>query len=323
MNIAILDDYTDSAKQLECFSLLQGHEVMVIKEAVANTTMLAAQIKDAEALVLIRERTQITESLLAQLPNLKLISQTGKVARHIDVAACTKYGVAVAEGIGSPIAPAELTWALIMNVVRQVIPSVEGMKGGKWQTAMGTVIHGKTIGIWGYGKIGQRIARYAKAFDAKVLVWGSETSRQKAVADGFEAAETKEVFFSTTDVVTLHLRLVPETTGVVTVQDLAMMKPTAALINTARAELVAEGALLNSLKTGRPGFAGIDVYEEEPVYDKDYRLLKMPNVLCTPHMGYVEKESFELYFGQAFKNIVAFANGSPENIVNPELFSKE
>lgn len=323
MNVAILDDYTDSAKQLECFSLLQGHEVMVLNEAIADTTMLAAQIKDAEALVLIRERTQITESLLAQLPNLKLISQTGKVARHIDVAACTKYGVAVAEGIGSPIAPAELAWALIMNVVRQVIPSVEGMKGGKWQTAMGTVIHGKTIGIWGYGKIGQRIARYAKAFDAKVLVWGSEASKEKAVADGFETAATKEVFFSTADVVTLHLRLVPETTGVVTVQDLAMMKPTAAFINTARAELVAEGALLNSLKTGRPGFAGIDVYEEEPVYDKDYRLLKMPNVLCTPHMGYVEKESYELYFGQAFKNIVAFANGSPENIVNPELFSKE
>jgi D-3-phosphoglycerate dehydrogenase len=268
---------------------------------------------------LIRERTEIDEKLLSLLPNLKLISQTGKISNHLNLADCTKYNVMVAEGIGSPIAPAELTWALLMNSVRQIPQAIEGLKNGHWQINIGSTVHGKTIGIWGYGKIGQRIAQYAKVFDSKILVWGSEVSRQKAIEDGFEQANSKEDFFKNSDIITLHLRLSEKTFGIVKGSDLLLMKENATLINTARAELIEKGALLKCLKIGKPKFAGLDVFLEEPVYDKNNELLQHPNVVCTPHLGYVEKNSYELYFGKAFENVINYINGNPTNIANSEI----
>lgn len=319
MKIAILDDYQNAVKELNCFQMLKDHDVMILTETEKNPDRLAEKLKDAEILVLIRERTKIDDDLLSRLPKLKLISQTGKISNHLDLKACTQHHIAVAEGIGSPIAPAELTWALILNTVRQIPATIADFKAGKWQTNIGSTIYGKTIGIWGYGKIGKIIAGYAKAFGAKVLVWGSENSRINAVNDGFESAKSKEDFFRLTDVVSLHLRLNEKTTGIVKETDLMLMKPGAALINTARAELIEEGALLRCLKAGRPGFAGIDVYEEEPIYDSNYELLQMRNVVCTPHLGYVERSGYELYFAKAFENVVNYINGNPTNLANPEI----
>lgn len=319
MKITILDDYQNIIQTLESFALLKAQEVQILNYTEKNPTILASKLADTEILVLTRERTEINEALLSLLPKLKLISQTGKISNHLDLAACTKYGVAVAEGIGSPIAPAELTWALIMNTVRQIPAAIEGMKNGQWQVNIGSTIHGKTIGIWGYGKIGQKIAQYSKVFGAKVLVWGSEISREKAVNDGFTKAESKEDFFKNADILTLHLRLNADTFGIVKESDLMLMSADSVLINTARAELIEKGALLKCLKNGRPGFAGLDVYETEPIYDKNFELLQLPNVVCTPHLGYVERNGYELYFGKAFENILHYINGNPTNIANPEV----
>jgi D-3-phosphoglycerate dehydrogenase len=318
MKITILDDYQNAVEKLEAFKILKGLDVTILNYTEKNTSKLAELLQDSEILVLIRERTEITEELLSKLPKLKLISQTGKKSNHLDINACTKYKVAVAEGIGSPVAPSELAWALILNTVRKIPQAIQGMKDGKWQTNIGSTIRGKKIGIWGYGKIGQQIAKYAQVFGANVLVWGSEASRNQAVLDGFEKAASKEEFFSTSDIITLHLRLNEQTFGIVKETDLSLMKSDAALINTARAELIEKGALLKSLKNDRPGFAGLDVYEEEPIYDADYELLKMPNVVCTPHIGYVEKNSYELYFEKAFENVINYINRNPTNIANPE-----
>lgn len=319
MKITILDDYQNAVQDLNCFKLLKEQNVQILNYTEKNSALLAEKLFDTSILILIRERTTIDENLLKLLPNLKLISQTGKISNHLNIADCTKYKVAVAEGIGSPIAPAELTWALLMNTVRQIPQAIEEMKNGNWQTNIGSTIHGKTIGIWGYGKIGQKIAQYAKVFGAKVLVWGSETSRKKAESDGFEQAISKEVFFKTADIITLHLRLNEKTFGIVKESDLLMMKKNAILINTARAELIEKGALLKCLKNGRPSFAGIDVYDEEPIYDPNFELLKMNNVVCTPHLGYVEKNGYELYFEKAFENVLNFMKGNPTNIANPEI----
>ncbi len=316
MKIAILDDYQDIIRSLDCFKLLAGQDVLVLHHTEKDPTKLAALLKDAEVIVLTRERTRINEALLSQLPQLKLISQTGKVSSHLDLAACTRHNVAVAEGIGSPIAPAELTWILIMNTLRQIPQAIEGMKNGQWQINIGSTVHGKTIGIWGYGKIGKMVAGYASAFGADVLVWGSEASRENAVKDGFRKAAAKEDFFREADVVSLHLRLNEATTGIVKAADLGLMKPSSVLINTSRAELIEKGALLQSLRNGRPGFAGIDVYEEEPVYNTESDYLNMRNVICTPHLGYVEKNSYELYFEKAFENVTGFIEGKPSGIVN-------
>lgn len=319
MKVAILDDYQDVVKTLACFELLDGHEVTIVNETEKNPRLLAARLEGIEALVLIRERTAIIEELLKLLPNLKLISQTGKISNHLDLQACSRYKVAVAEGVGSPIAPAELTWALIMNTLRQLPNAIADMKAGKWQTNIGTSVYGKTIGIWGYGKIGKLIANYAKAFGAQVLVWGSENSRSSAINDGFGAAGSKADFFAAADVVTLHLRLNENTIGIVSEADLSLMKPKAVLINTARAELIEEGALLKCLKLGRPGFAGLDVYTDEPIKNANFELLTLPNVVCTPHLGYVEENGYELYFGKAFENVVNYSKGKPSHIVNPEV----
>jgi len=319
MKITILDDYQNVIENLKCFTILKGLEVQILHKTEKDPVDLAKKLFDTNIVVLTRERTIVDSKLLSLLPNLKLISQTGKISSHLNLDDCTKYGVAVAEGVGSPIAPAELAWALLMNTVRQIPQAIEGMKNGQWQTNIGSTVNGKIIGIWGYGKIGQIIAKYAKAFGATVLVWGSDASKQKAVDDGFKAASSKEDFFKTANVVTLHLRLNNSTTGIVKEADLLLMKKDSVLINTARAELIEKGALLKCLKAGHPGFAGIDVYEEEPIYNLNFDLLKMPNVICTPHLGYVEKNSYEIYFGKAFENVINYIKGNPTNIANTEV----
>lgn len=322
MKITILDDYQNIIKELKCFELLKGQHVQILNYTEKDPKLLAEKLQDTNILVLTRERTAINDDLLSRLPNLKLISQTGKISSHLNLADCTKYQIAVAEGVGSPVAPAELTWALLMNTIRRIPQAIEGMKSGKWQVNIGSTVHHKTIGIWGYGKIGQRIAQYAKAFGANVLVWGSESSREKAVSDGFEKANSKDDFFGTADIITLHLRLSESSFGIVKESDLLNMKAGAALINTSRAELIQENALLNTLKSGKDILVGVDVYESEPIYDQNFELLKMDNVVCTPHLGYVEINSYELYFGKAFENVINFINGSPTNIANHEVLSK-
>ena len=319
MKITILDDYQHVIQSLSCFHLLKDYNVEILHHTEKDVTVLAEVLKDTSILVLTRERTEINKELLSRLPNLKLISQTGKISNHLKLADCTEYKVAVAEGVGSPIAPAELTWALLMNTVRQIPQAIEGMKNGKWQINIGSTVHGKTIGIWGYGKIGQQIAQYAKVFGAKVWVWGSEASRRKAVEDGFEEAVSKEAFFANADIITVHLRLTPTTQAIITEQDLMSMKEYATFINTARAELVEKGALEKCLRAGKPKYAGIDVYQEEPIYDAHYELLQIPTVVCTPHLGYVELNGYELYFGKAFENVVNYLKGEPSNIANPEV----
>ncbi len=319
MKIVIPDDYQNVVRSLDCFQLLNGFDVQVYADTVTDIGELARRFAAADALVLTRERTPITEALLARLPRLKLISQTGRVAGHVDVAACTRHNVAITEGFGSPVATAELTWALIMAAMRQLVPAVNGMKAGRWQTNIGDCLDGKTLGIWGYGKIGRRVARYGRAFGMDVLVWGSESSRASAESDGYRTAASKTDFFQTSDVLTLHLRLTPATRNLVQFEDLAQMKPSALFVNTSRAALVAEDALRRALLGGRPGRAVLDVYEQEPIYSPDYWALSMPNVLCTPHLGYVETRSYEYYFGVAFQNIVSFFSGTPENVRNPEV----
>ena len=328
MKIAILDDYQDAVRGLESFRLLDGHDVKVFTNSTRGLGQLAIRLAPFDALVLIRERTAFPRALLAKLPNLKLLSQTGKVAGHIDVAAATEHGVAIAEGIGSPVAPAELTWALIMAASRKIVPYANNLKDGLWQTVsinpelngLGRVLKGRTLGIWGYGKIGQMIAGYAKAFGMQVMVWGSEKSRAAAAADGFIAAPTRAAFFEQADVLTLHLRLNDATRGIVKADDLARMKRDALFVNTSRAELVEEGALEAALRKGHPGQAALDVFTNEPLA-ADAPILKIPTVLATPHLGYVERDSYELYFRAALENVVQFANGNPTNILNPDALS--
>lgn len=321
MKITILDDYQNVVKDLACFEILKDQNVEVFNFSEKEAPVLAEKLKDTEILVLIRERTEITEDLLSRLPHLKLISQTGKISNHLNLELCTKYNVSVAEGIGSPIAPSELTWALLMNTVRKIPQAIKAMQQGKWQTNIGTSIHGKTIGIWGYGKIGQKIAQYAQVFGAKVLVWGSEKSRNKAVEDGFLKADSKAEFFKTADIISLHLRLNEATFGIVKKQDLQLMKENACFINTARAELVEKGAVEESLRNGQKINFGFDVYDEEPIFDSQFNLLQYENVVCTPHLGYVEENSYELYFEKAFENVIQFIKGNPTNIANEETLN--
>lgn len=315
MNVVIPDDYQDAVRRLACFSKLDGHRVTIFNDTVKDVAALAERFADADALVLIRERTQITEALLARLPKLRLISQTGKGAAHVDVEACTRRGITVSVGTGSPIAPAELTWALIIASMRHIPTEVERLRAGQWQSTVGRVLRGRTLGVWGYGKIGSLIASYGRAFGMNVLAWGREGSIARASADGFAVASSREQLFEESDVLSLHLRLTRETRGIVTASDLARMKRDALLVNTSRAELIEPGALEAALRAGRPGFAAVDVYEEEPILGAAHPLLALPNALCTPHLGYVEQDSYELYFGQAFDAVNAFAKGAPINTV--------
>ena len=322
MHIVIPDDYQDAVRGLACFAKLADHDVTVFHDTVKDVDALAERFQQADALVLIRERTRIQEDLLARLPRLKLISQTGKGTSHIDVAACTRRGIAVTAGTGSPYAPAELTWALVLAAVRHLPQEVARLRAGHWQSTLGTGLRGRTLGIWGYGKIGTLVAGYGRAFGMDVLVWGREGSLSRAQADGYAVAPDQYALFARSDVLSLHIKLDAETRGIVTAGDLARMKPDALLVNTSRAELVAAGVLEAALRAGRPGFAAVDVYEEEPVLGAKHPLLAMDNVVCTPHLGYVEKDSYELYFSQAFDQVVAFAAGTPVHVVNPEALRR-
>jgi D-3-phosphoglycerate dehydrogenase len=329
VNIIILDDYQDAVRKLRCARRLEHLNAKVFTNTVKGIGQLAVRLRDAEVLVLIRERTQFPRQLLEKLPKLKLISQTGRVGSHVDLETCTRLGIAVAEGVGSPVAPAELTWALIMSAMRRLPQYIGNLKHGAWQQSglkaasmpanfgLGLVLKGKTLGLWGYGKIGQLVAGYGRAFGMQVLVWGSEASRERARADGHQAADSREAFFEACDVLSLHLRLVDATRGIVTTDDLARMKPTALLVNTSRAELVEEGALVSALNRGKPGMAAVDVFESEPIL-QGHPLLRLENAVCTPHIGYVEQDSYELYFSAAFDNVINFINGTPTQLVNPE-----
>jgi D-3-phosphoglycerate dehydrogenase / 2-oxoglutarate reductase len=330
MKIAILDDYQDCVRHLDCFHLLDEHEVKVFNHGARGVGQLAIRLAGFDALVLIRERTALSRPLLAKLSRLKLIAQTGKVSGHIDVAAATERGIAIAEGSGDPTAPAELTWALILAAQRKLMPYATNLRDGLWQTAslapprnqLGRALKGRTLGIWGYGKIGRLVAGYGVAFGMEVLVWGSESSRAAATAAGYRVAVSKDAFFSQSDVVSLHLRLNDATRGIVSATDLARMKPDALLVNTSRAELITDGALEAALQQGRPGSAALDVFETEPLPPTS-PLLRLENVLATPHLGYVEQDSYERYFGDAFRNIVAFAAGTPRNLLNPQALERE
>ena len=328
MNIVILDDYQDVVRKLDCAAKLENFPAKVYTNTVKGIGQLSVRLKDADVIVLIRERTGLNRALIEKLPRLKMIAQTGRVGSHIDLAACTERGVAVAEGVGSPTAPAELTWALVMAATRRLPQYISNLKHGAWQQSglksssmptnfgLGTVLKGKTLGIWGYGKIGQLVAGYGKAFGMSVQIWGSDESRVRAVKDGHAAATSREAFFQTADVLSLHLRLNEATTGIVTSDDLGFMKPTALLVNTSRAELIETNALIGALNRGRPGMAAVDVFESEPILQGS-ALLRLENCICTPHIGYVEKDSYELYFGSAFDNVINFIKGTPTNIVNP------
>lgn len=329
MNIIILDDYQDAVRKLRCASRLDNLNAKVFTNTVKGIGQLSVRLRDADILVLIRERTHFPRALLEKLPKLKLIAQTGRVGPHIDVATCTRMGIAVAEGVGSPVAPAELTWALIMAAMRRLPHYIGTLKHGAWQQSglksasmppnfgMGMVLRGRTLGIWGYGKIGQLVAGYGRAFGMRVIVWGSESSRVKAQADGHQPAVSREAFFEESDVLSLHLRLTEETRAIVTLDDLQRMKPTAIFVNTSRAELVQENALVTGLNRGRPGMAAVDVFETEPIL-QGHPLLRLENAVCTPHIGYVEQDSYELYFGAAFDNVINFIRNEPTNLVNPE-----
>lgn len=329
MNVIILDDYQDAVRKLKCAARLEPLNAKVFTNTVKGISQLSVRLRDADVLVPIRERTHFPRALLEKLPKLKLISQTGRVGSHIDVQACTRLGIAVAEGTGSATAPAELTWALIMAAMRRLPQYIGNLKHGAWQQsglkaasmppnfAIGMVLAGKTLGIWGYGRIGQLVAGYGRAFGMQVQVWGSEEARTRAVADGHAAAPSCEQFFDSCDVLSMHLRLSERTRGIVTLEALSRMKPTALFVNTSRSELVADNALVAALNRGSPGMAAVDVFESEPIL-QGHPLLRLENAVCTPHIGYVEQDSYEHCFGAAFDNVVNFVAKQPTNLVNPE-----
>ncbi len=332
MNLIILDDYQDAVRKLPCASLVSAMNTKVFTNTVKGTGQLAVRLRDAQAIVTIRERTHFTRALLEKLPHLRLISQTGRIGPHIDLEACTQLGIAVAEGQGSPVAPAELTWALLMAAMRRLPQYIGHLKHGAWQQSglkaasmpanfgLGQVLHGRQLGIWGYGRIGKLVAGYGRAFGMRVTIWGSTASRELATLDGYATADSAQALFESSDAVSLHLRLLPATQGVVTLALLSAMKPTAMLVNTSRAELIESNALVAALNRGRPGLAAIDVFESEPIL-QGHPLLRMENAICTPHLGYVEQDSYEMYLRAAFENVVQFAAGTPSHIANPKALT--
>ena len=323
MKIAILDDYFDTLRSLPCFSKLAGHDVTVWNDHVQDDAVLALRLAGVEVLVLIRECTKIGGNLLDWLFDLKLISQRSDYP-HIDIAACTRLGVIVSSDphAGTPsYAAAELTWALVLAAVCQIPQQMAALQAGRWQIGVGSTLRGKTLGTYGYGRIGVVVAGFGRAFGMRVLAWGRPDARERARADGHEAAANKDAFFADCDVMSLHMRLVPATRGIVTADDLAGMKPTALLVNTSRAGLIAPGALVRALRAGRPGLAALDVFEHEPLTDTDDPLLNMANVVCTRHIGYVSSDEYEIQFSDIFDQIVAYAAGLPTHVVNPEVLS--
>jgi D-3-phosphoglycerate dehydrogenase len=324
MKISILDDYHDTLRTLACFGNLAGHEVTIWNDHVQDVDALAQRLADAEVLVLIRERTAIRAPLLERLPKLRLISQRS-VYPHIDIDACTRRGVIVSSSqhLDTPsYATAELTWGLVIAAMRRIPQQMSALKAGRWQIGVGSSLRGKMLGIYGYGRIGAVVAGYGRAFGMTVMVWAREASLARARADGYATARSKEEFFAQCDVISLHMRLVEATRGIVRAADLARMKPTALIVNTSRAPLIEPGALVNALSAGRPGFAAVDVYENEPMLDTGHSLLNMDNVVCTPHLGYVSREEYEVQFTDIFDQITAYAAGSPINVVNPEVLGR-
>jgi D-3-phosphoglycerate dehydrogenase len=322
MNIVIPDDYQDCVRGLACFGKLAGHEVRIFNDTVKDLDALAARFADADAIVLTRERTRIDAALLDRLPKLRLICQTGKLAGHVDLAACTARGVLVAEGSGAGSATAELAWTLALASRRHLVDEVVRLRNGQWQGHLGQQLGGQRLGVWSYGRIGRQVAAYGRVFGMKVWVWGRDASTAAARADGFDVAPSREDFFAQSDVISLHVRLSADTMGLVTEEDLGRMKPTALIVNTSRAELIATGALEKALVRGRPGFAAVDVFEEEPILGAHHPLLRLPNALCTPHIGYVEKDNYERYFGIAFDRIVDFAQGQLTDVVDPQALER-
>jgi D-3-phosphoglycerate dehydrogenase len=323
MKIAILDDYFDTLRTLDCFATIARYEPTIWTDHVQDEQILAERLQDVETLVLIRERTKITRGLLERLPNLRLISQRS-VYPHIDIDACTDRGVIVSSSQhpGAPsYAAAELTWALIMAAARQIPQQVAALKAGRWQIGVGQTLRGKTLGIFGYGRIGKAVAEYGLAFGMEVVVWARPASLERAVADGFKVAASQAEFFSRCDVLSLHMRLVEATRNIVTPADLEMMKPTALLVNTSRAGLIEPGALFKAASAGRPGCVAVDVYENEPLRDPAYPLLTLDNAVCTPHIGYVTKDEYEIQFTDIFDQITAYAEGNPINVVNPAVLN--
>jgi D-3-phosphoglycerate dehydrogenase len=324
MKVSILDDYDDTLRTLDCFTKLSGHDVEVWTDHVQEVDALAERLRETEALVLIRERTEIDAPLLRRLPKLRLISQRS-VYPHIDVDACTELGVVVSSNMhpGTPsYAAAELTWALVLAAMRRLPQQVAALKAGMWQVGIGHTLRGKRLGVYGYGRIGSVVAGYGTAFGMNVWVWARESSHERARSDGYTVAPSKEAFFSESDVISLHMRLVDATRGIVTADDLARMKPTALLVNTSRAPLIEPGALVAALRSGRPAMAAVDVYEDEPVLDPSHPLLTMENVVCTPHIGYVTRDEYEVQFADVFDQIVAYASGTPINVVNPMVLER-
>jgi D-3-phosphoglycerate dehydrogenase / 2-oxoglutarate reductase len=320
VKIAILDDYHDTVRTLHCFSKLSGHEVTIWNDHVQDTDLLAERLKDIESLVLIRERTSIQAPLLERLPRLRLISQRS-VYPHIDIDACTRLGIIVSSGQHADTpsyATAELAWALVLAAARQIPQQMDALRNGRWQIGVGSTLRGKTLGIYGYGRIARVVAGYGQVFGMTVLVWARPASLDRARADGYTAANSKQAFFEESDVITLHMRLVPATRGIVTAADFARMKPTSILVNTSRAPLIEQDALVNALRAGRPGMAAVDVYEQEPVTDARHPLLALDNVICTPHIGYVTRDEYEVQFTDIFDQILAYQAGSPINVVNPK-----
>lgn len=324
MKIAVIDDYQDAFRTLKCYAKLKGHDVMVYNDTEKDPVGLADRLKDAEAVLLTQQRSRFPSAVIERLPKLKVISQTGRATAHIDVEACTRHGIVVsAGGAGRPHTTAELTWGLILAALRHIPYEVKRLREGHWQSTIGTAVQGKTLGIYALGRIGSIVAGVGRAFGARVICWGREGSTTRAREAGYEVAASRESFFRESDIVCLHLPLTKETRGIVTRKDLDLMKPTALIVNTSRAGLIAEGALADALKAGRPGFAAVDVFEDEPVVGAAHALLKMDNVICTPHLGYVERDSYESYYDAAVEQIVAYAEGKPINVVNPEALGKK
>ncbi|MBL8379732.1 MAG: D-2-hydroxyacid dehydrogenase family protein [Burkholderiales bacterium] len=319
MHIVIPDDYQDCVRHLACFAKLAGHRVTIYNDSSSDHDELARRFGDADALVLIRERTRLPAALLDRLPRLRLISQTGKVSGHLSVAECSARGIAVAEGQGDAQPTAELTWALVLAAMRHLPQEIENLKQGRWQSTLGRQLRGRRLGVWSYGRIGRVVAGYGRAFGMRVWAWGRDASLAAARADGFEVAPSRAAFFAESDVVSLHVRLTADTRGLITAADLAGMRADALVVNTSRAELIAPGALAGALKAGRPGMAAVDVFESEPVEGARHPLLALPNAICTPHLGYVERDNYELYFGTAFDNVLAFASGAPRNLADASV----
>ncbi len=324
MKISILDDYHDTLRTLDCFRKLHSHTVVIWNDHVQDVEVLRERLADTDVLVLIRERTQIRTPLLEQLPNLKLISQRSAYP-HIDIETCTRLGIVVSSSQHADTpsyATAELTWGLILAAMRQIPQQMQSLKAGRWQIGVGNTLRGKTLGLYGYGRIARAVADYGKAFGMRVVIWAREASREHAGQDGLAVAASKQAFFAECDVVSLHMRLVDATRHIVTADDLARMKPTALVVNTSRAGLIAPDALVNALRAGRPGMAAVDVYEEEPLRDPAHPLLALDNVVCTPHIGYVTRDEYEIQFMDIFDQIVAYAAGTPINVVNPSVMPR-